>query len=283
DRYAFIIADLTEAENILPEAYAVTTDYPTARIRANKWAAASLLARVYLYTKDYTKAAEKAAAVIGSGMYSLETDLNNVFLTSSNEAVLQFMAGDFYNTTEGLYFNQAFDFVEPSFLIHPDLLSSFPADDKRLASWTKTVSVNSASYTFPFKYKIRIGSAPFQEYNMVIRLAELYLIKAEALALKNDIEASATELKVVRERAGLTQFPADISQQDLLDSIAVERRREFFGEWGHRWLDLKRTGKVNDVLLPLKSATWNMNDTLYPIPFYEIQTNFNLVQNQGYQ
>ena len=67
----------------------------------------------------------------------------------------------------------------------------------------------------------------------------------------------------------------------LLDSIKLERRRELFTEWGHRWLDLKRWELASQLLSDKKEA-WQPEDVLYPIPEEEIRKNYNLTQNDGY-
>jgi len=64
--------------------------------------------------------------------------------------------------------------------------------------------------------------------------------------------------------------------------IEQERRIELLGEWGHRWFDLKRTGRADVVLSGLK-PNWNSEDVLLPIPESEILSNANLLpQNPGY-
>jgi hypothetical protein len=57
---------------------------------------------------------------------------------------------------------------------------------------------------------------------------------------------------------------------------------ELFTEWGHRWFDLKRTGRSEAVLGPLKGASWQSSDVLYPVPLDELQRNVYLQQNPGY-
>ncbi|HEY0175448.1 MAG TPA: RagB/SusD family nutrient uptake outer membrane protein, partial [Pedobacter sp.] len=71
--------------------------------------------------------------------------------------------------------------------------------------------------------------------------------------------------------------------EGLLDAIAQERRVELFAEWGHRFLDLKRTGKATAILgvIPAKQP-WDQNQLLFPIPSSEIQANPGLTQNPGY-
>jgi len=117
---------------------------------------------------------------------------------------------------------------------------------------------------------------------MTLRLGEQYLIRAEARAQQNNISGSQTDLNVIRRRAGLTNTTAS-DQPSLLAAILDERRHERFCEWGHRWLDLKRTNKVTSTFssIPYKSA-YQPYQQLYPIPIYELATNPNLTQNPGY-
>jgi hypothetical protein len=86
-------------------------------------------------------------------------------------------------------------------------------------------------------------------------------------------------------RAGLSAITA-VNLQTMLSIIEHERQVELFSEWGHRWLDLKRTGRVNQVMsliTPQKGGNWNTNWQLYPIPLSEMQADPNLKpQNAGY-
>jgi hypothetical protein len=67
-----------------------------------------------------------------------------------------------------------------------------------------------------------------------------------------------------------------------MEAIMQERRHEFMVEWGHRWFDLKRTGEINKILLPIKGSNWQASDALWPIPQSQIESNTHLVQNPGY-
>ena len=115
---------------------------------------------------------------------------------------------------------------------------------------------------------------------MVLRLAEQYLIRAEAKARQNNLAGAAEDLNMIRNRAGLANSAA-ADQESLLLAIAQERRVEPFTENGTRWLDLIRSGKATEVLGALKT-NWTANDTLYPIPLNELQKNTHLNQNAGY-
>ncbi|HEU4473178.1 MAG TPA: RagB/SusD family nutrient uptake outer membrane protein, partial [Flavisolibacter sp.] len=123
---------------------------------------------------------------------------------------------------------------------------------------------------------------PLAEYLIVFRLAEQYLIRAEARMHKGDIQGSISDLNIIRSRAGLPSLPVTLTPVQLATAIEQERRVELFCEWGHRWQDLKRTGRAGAVLSTAKAPNWQSTDELYPIPAVEMQNNPFLTQNPGY-
>jgi starch-binding outer membrane protein, SusD/RagB family len=276
-----IINDLKDAVSLLSTSYPVTE-----RIRVNKWAASALLARVYLYQKDYVNAEAQATAVINSGMYGLVTNLNNVFLSTSNEAIWMIRPTDAGTraTAEGsISIPATTASTKPTYILTSSLLSSFELNDQRKTSWTANKVVSAVTYTYPFKFKIKTKTAGAQatEYIMPLRLSEQYLIRAEARAQQNNISGAQADLNLVRNRAGLLPTTAS-TQAALLSAIIQENRVEFFAEWGHRWLDLKRLGLADAVLGTLKGSNWQSTDVLYPIPNSQILANSTLSQNPGY-
>jgi hypothetical protein len=287
--YQQIIKDLIEAKQ------ALTDNYPSSdRIRANKWAASALLARVYLYHRDWANAETESSAIIARNtQYSLKADLDQVFLKSSTEAILQFyLSGTTVNTYEGSYFILM---AAPTdgVTVSSQLLAAFEAGDQRSSKWIGTFTSGTTSYRFPYKYKIKTGATPLNEYSMVMRLAEQYLIRAEARINQNNIDLGIADLNIIRTRARATptalvpnplpSLPNGLNKANALLAVEQERRIELFSEWGHRWLDLKRTGRADAVLAPLKGSNWQTTDILYPIPSIEIVNNPNLKQNPGYQ
>jgi hypothetical protein len=112
-------------------------------------------------------------------------------------------------------------------------------------------------------------------------LAELYLVRAEALAMQNNLTAALSDLNMIRKRAGLSNLPTNLNKEQILSAISQERRVELFIEWAHRWFDLKRTGNAITVLRPLKPSL-EESDLLYPIPYSQLETNPYLLQNPGY-
>ena len=275
--YAQIINDLKDAQNLL------SAGYPTAgRFRPNRFTASALLAKVYLYQKNWEEAEKNATEVIDAGIYSLETDLNNVFLTGSNETIWKLssvISG--LETWEGYYFVPVSSNTIPPYITTDTLLHDFENGDQRRQKWLNKNTVNGIDYYYPYKYKLGYDglSTPMEDY-VVFRLSEQYLIRAEARAQEGNLSAAITDLNLIRNRAGL-QNTISTDQASLLSAIQHERQVELFCEWGNRWFDLKRTGKATEVLSLIKTH-WQAGDTLYPIPQTELNSNPFLTQNEGY-
>lgn len=271
--YEKITGDLKDAVSVLPEEYVTS-----GRVRPNKWAAETLLSRVYLYQGDWQNAGTSASDVIQSGMYTLEADLNKVFLAGSNEAIWQLLKKS-NNTAEAASFIPRNSTTKPAFALTGYLLGAFENGDMRKAAWTDSNVVDQKAYYYPYKYKVR-QSSDVTEYLIVFRLAELYLIRAEAEAELNDISGAQKDIDRIRNRAGLPNTTA-ADKDALLQAILHERQLELFCEWGHRWLDLKRSGHIDEVL-GAEKQNWQSFSALYPIPQDEIQINKYLLQNPGY-
>jgi hypothetical protein len=300
--YQQIILDLKDAQDLLSEKYldGSLTAYSAKpeKVRPTKWAATALLARTYLYTGKWTDAEAQATSVISiSTVFSLDT-LNGVFLKNSKEAIWQLQPvknGVYSNTQEGAFFklpSTGPDITGYPVYLSNNVLNSFEPNDQRKSKWTDSVVVSISgvpkAFYFTSKYKIGQVNTAVAEYSMVLRLAEQYLIRAEARAQQNNLGNAIADLDMIRQRAGLplvANTNPGISQSALLDKIFHERQVELFTEWGHRWFDLKRTGKVDAVMsivTPQKGGTWETTDQLYPIPVTELQRNPNLTQNPGY-
>lgn len=278
--YKQIISDLTTAQASLPIAY-FTAD----RVRPNKWTAAALLSRVYLYQKNWQMAESIASNIISAQTYSPLPALNGTFVKGSQETIWQIYAyggSGFYNSFDGNYYVPSNASVIPNYLLTQSFLSSIEASDQRKSSWIGTQVVGGVTYSYPFKYKLRNGTTPATEYNVVFRLSEQYLIRAEARAMQGtNLTGAASDINVIRNRAGLPNTGA-ATQDDLLAAVYQERKVELFAEWGTRWFDLKRTGQVDAVLRAAKPTTWRSTAALWPIPSPQILTNPKLTQNPGY-
>jgi starch-binding outer membrane protein, SusD/RagB family len=287
--YQQIVADLKDAQSLLSPTYLDGTllKQTTQRTRPIQATATALLSRIYLYTQQWDSAEAQATAVINNSLYSLDT-LNGAFLMNNPEAIwqLQPVSGATKNTVEGLVFiipATGPGNATPVFL-SKDLIGAFEPGDQRRKNWVDSTISVGVTYYFPFKYKINNILAPVSEYIMVMRLAEQYLIRAEARAQQNDLSGATADMNTIRTRAGLPGTTAT-SQTDLITAIQHERQVELFTEWGDRWLNLKRTGTVNTVMAAAsieKGAVWNSDWQYYPIPLSELQADPHLVQNSGY-
>jgi hypothetical protein len=306
--YAQIIADLKEAKNLLTTGYMGDNNAPSAsKNRPDKAVATALLARVYLYTGDWPNAENEAGNLIADASYSLETDLSKIFLTGSREAIWQMEEGASSITTKdaNYFIIQLLANVPTVPSLNTALYNSFTNGDLRKTNWTGSATSTPASgllvYYYPFKYKIRdVSSAT--EKTVVLRLAEQYLIRAEArMEQPGKLEAGIADLNVIRRRAfgfplavpAVSDLSLILSKKDALLALENERRLELFTEWGHRWLDLKRWRGIDnpaisraDEVMPAavmaKDGTWNTNMQYYPVPRMDIQNNSNLSQNAGY-
>jgi hypothetical protein len=270
--YDHLISDLESAKALLGENY-----IGAERIRANKYAVSALLARVYLYSGEWVKAENESSLVINhTGLYSLPT-LESEFLKSSPAAILQLKT-----KMEGFYTTEAttlvFAFGPPPFVaLHESLLTAMEDDDQRRAHWIGEVTDGTNFWYYSNKYK----QTPGAEYSVVFRLAEQYLIRAEARARQNNSSGAREDLNVIRNRAGLTDTSAT-TQEELLEAVLQERRIELLLEQGHRWFDVKRFNKADAVLAPIKPG-WRPTNILLPIPETELLMNPNLnPQNNGY-
>ena len=279
--YQQIIKDLTDAKQGLPAAYT-----GIGKIRANKWAAVALLSKAYLFQQNWTAAESEATDVIKSGLYSLLSTPNNVFLAGSDEAILQVWTQNGF-VTSATNLVPSSNTSLPRYPMSANLHSAFEDGDLRKTAWIGTSNVRSGSvtttYHYLYKYKNRVVNTTNPEYLMVLRLAEIYLIRAEARAQQSKITgvgSAADDLNLIRKRSGIANSTAT-TQSEMLTAIMRERRVELFDEWGSRFFDLKRNGQLNVVIGTYKTS-WLSTAALLPIPLNELTYDHNLVQNPGY-
>jgi len=288
-----IISDLRDAQVLLSQEFLDGTllNSTEQRVRPTSWAATALLARCYLYTEKWDSAIAQATSLINnSALFNLDT-LNGVFLANSNEAIWQLQpvnAGE--NTQDALTFilpSSGPDGINYLVYLNRNLVNSFEQGDHRRFNWVDSVIVGTDTFYFSYKYKVNTLGAPVTEYETIFRLGEQYLIRAEAQAEQNDLLGATSDLNIIRNRAGLPNITSAISASStsLLTAILHERQVELFTEWGHRWLDLKRTNTVDLVMgaiCPEKGGNWSTNWQLYPLPLTDLETDPSLMQNLGY-
>lgn len=307
-----ILADLTAAIQLLPDNFAITQG---SKVRPNKYAAIALLARHYLYNKQWKEAEEQASILINSGQFSMPA-IDQAFSATSRETIwcLKFssVSAGVDIMPETMYLMPQFSlsmippadrefFLDPvnfesfviallpNYFMTDQLVNAFESGDLRKDKWTDSLTApnaapwNGTQYRFVRKYERITATAEFPHpYYTVLRMAEQYLIRAEARAQQQDLSGAAADINILRSRAALPNTKA-ATKEALLDAIAHERQIELFGEWGHRWFDLKRTGKAAQVLGALsQKQPWSDHQLLLFIPPDEIKNDPALTQNPGY-
>jgi hypothetical protein len=280
--HAQIKKDLEEAAAALAN---VTYSGEFIRGRATSGAAQGMLARLHLYRGEYSEAATLANQVIGSSVYALAPGYGFYNgLTSEDVFTVIMTAIDNSRTGSGgwaSYYSPAEDGARGDAPLSQNIIAAFKeeAGDKRFAL-TK-VAANGLTYTTKFPDAVNnTDNAP------VMRITEMYLTAAEALAEQNGITAAVINLmNPLRLRAGLPVWTTSTftTKEALVTAILKERRKELAFE-GHRRMDLLRKGLA---LRPVGNANRAQSvagqpKTILPIPQREVDLNTNLVQNQGY-
>lgn len=259
--YEQVIADLTDAKAKLP---ASNSFY------ANSYAASAILSRVYLQKGDYQNAAEEATNVIGSGEYELVDNYADEFpypgavhIDNTSEDIFAFQVtpqqgvnslNEFYASAD----NGGRGDIE----IRQSFIDLYEKDDERAATF-----YNDGGSVRTSKFDNLYGNVK------VIRLAELYLTRAEAnLRLGTTIGAPPLQdINKIRTRAGLAPVTSV-----TLEDVLLQRELELAFEGGFFLFDAKRTGE-NVGLLP-----YNSPKLVFPIPQRELYANPNMEQNPGY-
>jgi starch-binding outer membrane protein, SusD/RagB family len=290
--YAEVIDDLTEARDLLPKENGV---------KATKWAASAFLARVYLQQADFTNALTEADSVIERGFFNLNPTVTAAFLNdNTSESIFEIQQNDqnnagsdndgmatFYASLVGIgrgdvqilsyYSEDEDDYIFTDRVTTYDLYED--QDTRKTALTYEGVGrrpgrIYSAKWTSPGQ------NLP------VIRLAEMYLIRAEAnLELDSDVGASPIDdINLIRERA-----KASLLGSVTLDDVYLERRFELAFE-GARSHDIKRLGltidgyafddDANTYLLD-HSIPYNDPFMIFPIPQREIDANSAIDDQQN--
>jgi len=278
---AQILSDLESALDLLGTEYLAAE-----RTHVNRFVVMAFLARVHLYQQNWEQAETLSSEVIAqTSTYEILEDLDQVFLANSREALWQISPIGRGNILTSTGEGQVFIGTSRSALKLADsFIENIDPQDKRLSNWVNIFTNATRNFYFPYKYKDRSSLSNITEYSMVLRLAEQYLIRAEAKAMQGNLSGAIADVDIIKSRAGIDlieETNPGISIEELLKVIMEERKLELFAEWGHRWLDLKRTGKAAEVL-EAKTFLWQDTDLLYPMPEAERMKNPNLGQNLGY-
>lgn len=266
--YDQVLADLALAEPLLPAA-------PT-RNRATQATARALRARLHLYRQQWADAENYATQVLSNSAYALVTPYRAFstapFLTSESVLEISYSNAD-PNTMWNNWFPSAlggqynFQPVAPAIALLND-----PAVGGSRAVLLASTLINGSPAVYGNLYS---RSAQRDDPSYVLRVAELYLIRAEARTRQGKFALALADLNAVRTRAGVPASTA-ATESTLLLAIENERRVELAFE-ADRWFDLVRTGRAAAVL-----GVTDPNKWLFPIPFNDLVADPDLVQNPGY-
>jgi starch-binding outer membrane protein, SusD/RagB family len=266
--YANIISDLQESKALLESAGVMTSNSA-----ASAMSATAMLARVCFFSGNYTLAAQYANEVITSTYYELSDDVTEVFKLSGNqnnsEVIFQLVNIETDNSNSLI---DAFARSKnPLFQTTKSLYDMYSANDTRRALLNKYFVIYYIK-----KYDETVDDGVSQPLNRVyIRLAEMHLIRAEAVLLAGGNATDAFDsYNTLRMRAyGDNYVPETVALNDLLDSVRNERRRELCFE-GDRYHNLKR------LKLPLRDGVaWNSDAPIFKIPADEVSGNSLMEQN----
>ncbi len=258
--YSQVLNDLTDAYSLLPEDNG---------FYASKYSAQGILARVYLQRGDYEQGRDAADDVIENSGFELVSDFGEAFNNDENseEDILAFQVTS--QDASWNAFNEfwgGYDFGgrsgDPDLSIEEEHFDIYddPDDDRAMFFYETDRGIAT------LKWQSQFANVPF------IRLAEMYLIRAEANErLGTEVGATPLEdINTLRARANATLFDS----VDL-DEILMERMRELAFE-GFALFDAKRLGRdIGDI-------PFDANNLVLPIPLREMDTNEELVQNPGY-
>lgn len=274
--YDQVLKDLQDAEQVLPDGLN--------RIRATKRTVWALRARLHLYRKEWQLAEDYASKLIANTTdYTLVKPFsawfkNNAIATPESILELEYSASNpsairaqmQHPTNGGTYRYAPNDkFVQ--------LLNDAAKSGGRSALINKVTQGSTTIWFGDLYYRL-----PATDPAYILRIAEMYLIRAEARAQLTKLTPALDDLNKVRDRAGVANSTAT-TQDDILLAIENERRVEFAFE-AHRWFDLARTKRAKAVLEALDANTKVEDyELVFPIPVTQIQLDKeNLKQNDGY-
>lgn len=267
-------------------------------IYVTKSTAKAFLAKVYLYKKDFLKAEQLAKEVIENniGGYALETTYSEIYdkRWKSNEVLFapyanggteQYPGPEMYGDETlrpSSDFRTLADSQVPS---EPaDLFYNFSGYDPRfIFSYQRPTGKPNPKN---FKYKFESFGKGNTIYYM--RMAEVYLIYAEAAARNNKSTEAVNAINKIRKRAneGITVTPikeiTSTDKNEILDLVRKEKMLELFLETGETWFDIIRYVDIGNLTLDVKESLVKKEQLTFPIPLKAMSGNSELVQNPGY-
>lgn len=278
--YSQCIKDLVEVIDFVRDDYSISNGD---KVRANKATLKALLARLYLYQKNYQQAEFYSNQIIESGAFSLINIQSPIFSKNNSEAIFQLDNSSSDTNEDAISFLFS---TPPTFVITENLANAFEQNDQRKAYWFKPFLNNGKTSFIPIKFTL--PTATSVELNTPFRLAEQYLIRAEARIQQGKIADGISDLNVIRARASLpapnnlSVISTSITKENALLLVEKERQRELSIELGNRFFDLKRTDRIDNIMAVQKPTKWKTTSSLFPIPQNDLLRNSNLTQNPGY-
>jgi hypothetical protein len=324
--YDQIVTDLEVALANLPDAFG--SDASINKVRGTKGAANALLAKVWAQRsdRDYSKVIGYCDAVINSSAgYSLMSNYADLFDGNhdfNSESILEipFEEGNWSASSWGIELYLAPEDGWQKYCIPSvDLVAAYDSEgdtirkNANILFMTHDINGDPISWAdenwnpcmdptigVPFNYKQKhpAGWASGDDYYL-LRLADIILLKAEALNDGGSTSEAAALVNQIRNRVGLADISSGLSKEEMKLAILKERRLELAFE-AQRWDDLVRNGVATTVMLGLNEITYtcvdgvpgnpvkmdysncDQNHWVLPIPQFEIDANPNLIQNPGY-
>jgi starch-binding outer membrane protein, SusD/RagB family len=273
--------------------------------RATKWAIEALLADIYLWQGNYADCITACDAVINSGYCGLISGDNwftNFYPGNSNESIFEIQYDNSLSQTNDFI---TWFYTDKRYLTSTFEYSLFETADLR-GIGTNSTGASFTSGLLIWKYigtditgNQRSTSTQNDQNFIIYRIADIYLMKAEAQIMQGNMTDAAANINKIRERAGLSDITAVADESTMLDMLLAEREREFFSE-GKNWFDILRVAqrddckykqKLIDQVLEAQSARnqaivssklYDTNSWYMPIASSELKVNSLLIQNSYY-
>lgn len=286
--YKLILDDLQESAGLLNAGTGLS------KSRASLGAVKTLQGKVYLTQKEYALAAKALLEVQQMNLYTLSTDYGQLFSVGNDELSesifeIKYLTG---NVGEGNSLTTNFSYghtIVPTL----DMIQAYEVDDLRkdasLADSLLAADGNYATYEEKYIRKFYDPTAELQfdgGINVLpLRYSDVLLMYAEALNETGKTTEAHDFLNMVRDRAGLGSL-SGLSKPEFALALESERRVEFLAE-GHRWFDLVRTGRAQEIINNYyisQGLSFRVEDyeLLMPIPQSERDIDPDLSQNTGY-
>lgn len=282
--FTFLQQEWSSIVNDLPSDYSFNAGK---RTRVTQYVAYTYLAKLSLYLQDWNKADQYCTAILShTDLFGLLTNFSAIFNTNNHVESIWELAAN--GSTTGPSVSASIPLSSPVTVLpsfYPlVIVDKFADGDLRKNEYIRPeMSGGTILYYYYYKYRWTNNTdiVTNEEYKM-IRVAEIYLMRAEARAKLGNYTTAIADMENTRHRAGLAPY-VFTNAGDLLKEIYDEKARELVCENAQRWFDLVRTGQAGPVLSAINYKLWSARDTILPIPQIELTNDINLnPQNPGY-